>query len=110
MCILCGGFVSGPHWTDRRHEDAVREGRIPDGEYRTLRRRERLRRAAATSAALAHYGLRLDEWSGARYVLRDGKGRSEVVGDLGGVWAAAERLLGRPADPLDPALLGRLCR
>lgn len=101
MCLLCGEFVSGPHWTDRQHEDAVREGRISLGEYHTLRRRDRLRRARATSELLAPHGLKLDDWGGSRYILRNGKGRSEVLGDLGAVWTAAERLLGRPADPLD---------
>ena len=108
MCVLCGEFVSGPHWTDRKHEDAVREGRISEGEYQTLRRRGRIGRATMVSGILKNYGLRLDEWSGAQYVLRDGKGRSEIVGDLGGVWAAAEKLLGRAPDPLDPELLERL--
>jgi hypothetical protein len=42
------------------------------------------------------------------YIVRDRKGRAEVVDDLGGLWAAAERLAGRPLDPLDPALLAPL--
>jgi hypothetical protein len=44
------------------------------------------------------------------YVLRDRKGRSEVVGDLGALWQAAERLAGKPLDPLDPGLLLALAR
>ena len=41
-------------------------------------------------------------------LVRDGKGRSELVQDLGDLWPAAEKLAGRPLDPLDPALLDAL--
>ena len=40
----------------------------------------------------------------------DAKGRAEVVHDLTALWDAAERLAGRALDPLDPALIGALCR
>ena len=33
-----------------------------------------------------------------------------MVPDLGALWPAAERLLGRACDPLDPAFLARLSR
>lgn len=108
MCILCGEFVSSPHWTDRKHEDAVREGRISEGEYQMMRRRGRIERARVVGEVLRHYGLSLSDWSGSKYILRDSKGRAEIVGDLGGVWQAAERMLGRASDPLDPDLLERM--
>jgi hypothetical protein len=57
---------------------------------------------------LDHAGLRLDDWSGSVYVLRDRKGRSEIVADLASLWSAAERMAGRRLDPLDPALLETL--
>jgi hypothetical protein len=41
-------------------------------------------------------------------VLRDRKGKTAVVDDLGALWTAAERLAGRPLDPLDPVLVGAL--
>ena len=44
------------------------------------------------------------------YVLPDGKGRAEVVHDLTTLWGEAERLAGRPLDPLDPALVAALRR
>ncbi len=37
-------------------------------------------------------------------------GRTEIVGDLAHLWQTAERMLGRPCDPLDPALIERLER
>jgi hypothetical protein len=57
---------------------------------------------------LAFYGLRLDDWSGRVWVLRDRKGRSAVVADLGSLWLEAERLAGRKLDPLDPELVAAL--
>ena len=61
-------------------------------------------RTALLERVLARFGLGVREWAG-QYVLSDGKGRSEVADDLAGLWAAAERLAGRPLDPLDPLLL-----
>jgi hypothetical protein len=52
--------------------------------------------------------LHLDDWSGRIYVLRDRKGRSAVVENLGALWTEAERLAGRTLDPLDPELLAFL--
>ncbi len=41
-------------------------------------------------------------------MLRDGKGRSELVQDLGSLWPVAQKLICRPLDPLDPALQAAL--
>jgi hypothetical protein len=106
MCILCGEFVTQHHWTEKHADDKVRAS-IDAGakdENRRNRRRERVRRAALANEVLRHYGLKVSDWSGTKYVLRDGKGRSELVQDLGSLWPAAQRLAGRPLDPLDPAL------
>ena len=71
-------------------------------------RRQRVFRVALVNRVLAHFGLRLDDWGGRVYVLRDRKGRAVVVSDLGSLWAEAARLAGRPLDPLDPALVAAL--
>ena len=68
----------------------------------------RFERVRLVNRVLDHFGLRLDDWSAAVYVVRDRKGRAEVVADLGELWQAAERLAGRPLDPLDPALVAAL--
>jgi hypothetical protein len=60
------------------------------------------------SRVLAHFGLTLTDWAGTQYVVRDAKGRSEIVPDLGSLWPAAERLAGRRLDPLEPGLLAAL--
>lgn len=71
-------------------------------------RRGRVFRGRLLSRVLGFYGLRLDDWSGRVWVLRDAKGRSVVVENLGAVWVEAERLAGRRLDPLDPDLVAAL--
>jgi hypothetical protein len=90
MCSLCGVLLSD-HWAEQ-------EGG----------RRARFVRVGLLNRVLGHYGLRLDDWGGRVYTLRDQKGSSAVVGDLGALWVEAARLRGRPLDPLDPELLKTL--
>jgi len=90
MCALCGALLS-EHWAEQ-------EGG----------RRARVFRVKLVNRVLHHFGLRLDDWGGRVYVLRDGKGRSAIVDDLGSLWVEAERLAGRPLDPLDPAVVRAL--
>ena len=90
MCVLCGSLLTS-HWAE--------EG---GG------RRARVFRVRLLNRVLDHFGLRLDDWSGATYILRDRKGRAEIVSDLGALWVAAERLAGRRLDPLDADLLRAL--
>jgi hypothetical protein len=92
VCSLCG-VLGQPHWAEAGST-----------------RRARIERVRLVNLALGHFGLRLDDWSGSVYVVRDRKGRAEVVNDLGGLWSAAERLAGRPLDPLDPELVTALQR
>jgi hypothetical protein len=90
MCVLCGVLLN-EHWAEQ-------EGG----------RRGRLFRVRLLNKVLAFYGLRLDDWGGRIWVLRDAKGRSVVVTDLGSLWLKAEELAGRRLDPLDPELVASL--
>jgi hypothetical protein len=90
MCVLCGVLLN-EHWAE---QEGGRRGRIFRG--RLINR------------VLDVYGLRLDDWSGRVWVLRDRKGHTAVVADLGAVWVEAEKLAGRPLDPLDPDLVAAL--
>jgi hypothetical protein len=90
MCVLCGVLLS-EHWAE---QEGGRRGRVF--------------RVRLLNRVLAFYGLRLDDWSGRVWTLRDAKGRSVVVADLGSLWSEAERLAGRPLDPLDPDLVATL--
>jgi hypothetical protein len=107
MCVLCGkDFVANAHWTDRHVEDRARAA-APGSDpvqYQRDRRRDRGHRTVLTNEVLRHYGLRVEDWSGSKYVLRDRKGSTHIVQDLGALWPAAAKLTGQPLDPLDPAL------
>ena len=70
-------------------------------------RRDRVLRAALVDRVFGHFGLAVSSWAGS-YVVRNAKGGAVVVSDLGALWAEAERLAGRPLDPLDPALVEEL--
>lgn len=89
MCGMCGELSPQDHWTDR-----------PVGPDDGGARRARLARLRAVRALLAGTGLTVTEWQGRRWLLGDGRGTTAVVPDLGTLWAEAERMLGRPVDPL----------
>ena len=114
MCGLCGILGGERHWTERAASPAIFGGTGADGgegpRLRMTPARERQERVRLVNRVLDPLGLVLAEWAASSYVLRTKTGRSEMVPDLGALWPAAERLLGRPCDPLDPALLARLPR
>lgn len=103
MCSLCGVLGAGEHWTDAAGRESSFAGRMP-----ATRRQERQRRAALANHVLGRYGLKLADFEGQSYVLSSRTGRTEIVPDLLGMWGAAERLLGRPCDPLAPDLIAAL--
>ena len=90
MCSLCGILLSD-HWAER-------EGGV----------RARAFRVRLLNDVLEHFGLELVDWSGRVYTVRDRKGGTAVVADLASLFQEAERLAGRPLDPLDPALVAAL--
>jgi hypothetical protein len=100
MCALCGVLGSDDHWTD---------GPAPffSGELST-RRARRLARVRTANLVLNQFGLALADWEGANYLLSSRTGRTEIIDNLTQVWQAAERILGRACDPLDPSLIARI--
>jgi hypothetical protein len=104
MCALCGVLGASHHWTDA----APRPGVFTRNTDAVARRRERTSRVARANRVLKCYGLSLADWQGSAYLLSSATGRTEIIDNLGHLWAAAEAMLGRPCDPLDPALLARL--
>ena len=101
MCSLCGILAGRGHWTESASSPEVFARRA---EIHTPGR-ERQHRTRILNVVLGHYGLSLSDWTAGKSVLRSATGRSALVEDVGGLWPAAERLAGRPLDPLDPALL-----
>jgi hypothetical protein len=69
------------------------------------RHRERMNRVAAVNRVLKHYRMDLADWQGSVLVLSTAAVKTEIVDNLVHLWMAAERLLGRPCDPLDPDLI-----
>jgi hypothetical protein len=104
MCALCGVLGGAEHWTDA----AARPGVFTRNTDPVQRRRERFNRVTNASRVLRFYGLTLSDWQSASFLLSTATGKTELVDNLGHLWVAAEKLLGRPCDPLDPAFLGRL--
>ena len=110
MCGLCGMFAGERHWTERAASPAIfgAPGSGSADPPPVTPARERQERVRLVNRVLDPFGLVLAEWAASSYVLRTKTGRSEMVPDLGALWPAAERLLGRPCDPLDPGFLARL--
>ena len=101
MCALCGVLGGDGHWTDA----AARPGVFTRNVGSLQRRRERINRVACAQTVLGFYGLTLSDWQASSFVLSTRTGKTEMVDNLTHLWAAAEKLIGRPCDPLDPRLL-----
>lgn len=107
MCILCGELIMQDHWTD---VDIVnsQNSTVVVGETQRDRRRNRLHRVQISNNILTHYGLKLNEWNSSKFILKNKKGKTKMVHDLGALWPAVEEFINGPIDPLDPDLLGKM--
>ncbi|MGL2652056.1 hypothetical protein ACQJ63_00410 [Helicobacter pylori] len=120
MCVLCGELISSFHWTDENYEtdgsnsygsDENLRGSnavISANENARERKRARLKRVGLLNQILAFYGLKIDDWQGAKFVLCDKKGQSVIVNDLGDLWDKAQNLAKKEMDALDSNLLAFL--
>ncbi|MGL2805743.1 hypothetical protein ACQJ9Q_01740 [Helicobacter pylori] len=114
MCVLCGELVSSFHWTDRSDSYEIDEGLkepnvlISTNENARERKRARLKRVGLLNQILAFYGLKINDWQGAKFVLCDKKGQSVIVNDLGDLWDKAQNLAKKEMDALDSNLLAFL--
>jgi hypothetical protein len=104
MCALCGVLGGAGDWTDA----ATRPGVFTRNVGSLERRRERVNRVACAQRVLGFYGLTLSDWQASSFVLSTLTGKTEIVDNLTHLWAVAEKLTGRPCDPLDPKLIERL--
>ncbi|MFP6094458.1 hypothetical protein ACLGAV_01325 [Helicobacter pylori] len=116
MCVLCGELISSFHWTDGTDGSGSYENEnlkgsnalISANENARERKRARLKRVRLLNQILAFYGLKIDDWQGAKFVLCDKKGQSVIVNDLGDLWDKAQNLAKKEMDALDSHLLAFL--
>ncbi len=116
MCVLCGELISSFHWTDGTdgsgsYENENLKGQnalISANENAKERKRVRLKRVRLLNQILAFYGLKINDWQGAKFVLCDKKGQSMIVNDLGDLWDKAQKLAKKEMDVLDSHLLAFL--
>ncbi|GAA8047966.1 hypothetical protein HpyDR100_04760 [Helicobacter pylori] len=120
MCVLCGELISSFHWTDENYgtdgsdsyeiDENLREPNalISANENARERKRVRLKRVGLLNQILAFYGLKINDWQGAKFVLCDKKGQSVIVNDLGDLWDKAQKLAKKEMDALDSNLLAFL--
>ncbi|ADN79455.1 hypothetical protein [Helicobacter pylori] len=120
MCVLCGELISSFHWSDENYgtdksdsygsDENLRKPNavISANENARERKRARLKRVGLLNQILAFYGLKIDDWQGAKFVLRDKKGQSVIVNDLGDLWGKAQNLAKKKMDALDSNLLAFL--
>ncbi|GAA7148384.1 hypothetical protein [Helicobacter pylori] len=116
MCVLCGELISSFHWTDGSdgsgsYENENLKGQnalISANENARERKRARLKRVGLLNQILAFYGLKINDWQGAKFVLCDKKGQSVMVNDLGDLWDKAQNLAKKEMDALDSNLLAFL--
>ena len=104
MCALCGVLGGRGHWSDSTAAPAVFAGRTEP----QTRLGERQARTRLFNTVLKHHGIRVKDWSGSSYLLTNLTGRTAIVGSIGELWAAAERLSAWTIDPLDETYLTTL--
>ena len=102
MCSLCGVLGAEDDWTEA--------STIPSLNRLGTRRAQRLHRVQIVNVVLGQFGLSLRDWQGAQFQLSNRTVRTEFVDNLSQVWRAAERILGRACDPLDPSVITRMER
>lgn len=95
MCASCGFPAAPGHWTDAGAADPAQ------------RLRNRFRRAQVLKSVLRAYGLTAHD-GGQVPGIQIGtlSGSQAIALDLAEVWEVAERLCGKPVDPLDPRFTG----
>ncbi len=117
MCVLCGELISSFHWSDENYgsdsyeiDENLKEPNafISANEDARERKRARLKRVGLLNQILAFYGLKINDWQGAKFVLCDKKGQSVMVNDLGDLWDKAQNLAKKKMDALDSNLLAFL--
>jgi hypothetical protein len=94
MCANCGFPAAPGHWTETGSVSA------------SDRLRARFRRAQVLRSVLPVVGLTAyDDGQTPGVQVLNMTGDQTIAADLDEVWRAAERMIGRPFDPLDPSFI-----
>lgn len=95
MCSACGYPAAPGHWTEA-------------GAASTAERlRSRFRRAQVLQRVLAPYGLQAYDGGLVPGIQISNQTGSQIIArDLAEVWQEAQRMTGKPVDPLDPCFVG----
>lgn len=95
MCSACGFPAAPGHWTEAGAASA------------RDRLRNRFKRAAVLKSVLSTYGLTVHDGGLVPGIqISTLSGSQSIARDLEELWATAERMAGRPIDPLDPRFIG----
>jgi hypothetical protein len=106
MCALCGVLDGKGHWSEAASAPAVFANRTEP----QTRGRERQARTRLLNTVLKCHGIVVKDWSGSSYLLTSLTGRTAIVDGIADIWPAAERLAGRPIDPLDDQYLATITK
>jgi hypothetical protein len=99
MCSLCAALGGSRYWTDAAGHEAFSHG------GKVTIRAEREERVRLLNRIVGFYGLAVRDWGGSSYVLESASGQRSNVYTLSGIWSQLDEAIGKPCDPLDPALL-----
>lgn len=95
MCASCGYPARPGHWTEAGAADS--HDRI----------RARFRRVEVLGRVLPAYGLTAHDGAQVPGIqVGTLSGNQTIALDLAELWVVAEKLAGRPVDPLDPCFIG----
>ena len=103
MCAFCALLSGGSHWSEAGTEAAYKDA--PAGRDRLMERHHRVR---LVNRILSYHGCKLSDWQNSSYILKSQRGQTSIVDSLPQVWARAEEISKKTADPLDPALIATL--
>ena len=105
MCAFCALMSDESHWSEEGTDAAKSHSKA--GRTRMI---ERHRRVSLVNRGLNFHGCKLSDWNNKNYILRGQRGQTVIVNTLPQIWARAEEISKKPADPLDPEFLAILSK
>ena len=106
MCGFCGLVGGAPHWSESRGPSQASGNPAAQGAHH----RERLRRTVFLNRITRHYGVSVQDWADASWIVSHATGETVIIERLADLWPTVERMAKRPCDPLSPALLAAFQR